>query len=629
MNITYIIGGAQGFGIETAATLLGNAIAQAGYYLYGDREYYSTIKNRHSYTTMKISDNKVNSINSIANILIAIDAETVFQHFTKVSDFIIYDKNTENININAIKSIEYEIEEDSINILKENKLDTTVLDAIKYAKSKGVKSIAIDYNNIIMSIINELNIPSPIAERTKNIIGVGASFALLGLNFMLLSNAIIKMFKDKMFLDMNMLAAKAGYDSINKYLNYYKLKELKTSSHMIQIDGNTASAIGKMIGGLRFQAYYPITPASDESVYIEANQIMKMKTKDGIKEGGAIVFQTEDELAAINSAIGAALTGARSATATSGPGFSLMSEGISWAGMNEVPVLITYYMRGAPSTGLPTRSSQSDLMLAMNVGHGEFPRIVIASSTHEEIIKDAAFALNLAEKYQTPIIHIIEKTIANSYSTINEDKLDIENFEIDRGKITDDENNYYRFKFSDDGISSRAFLGKAQMFYSGDEHNEFGHIDETSQNRLKMYEKRNKKIESASKEIPAEHKFNFFGDKNAENIILTWGSPTAPSINAIEELKSREINIGVLQIKMFNPYPKDEVIELLKNKKRIIAIENNYYAQGAEILTLKTRIIPTHYILKWTGRAIADDELIDVLIDIIKNNKKRVVLDDK
>jgi len=628
MKITWMIGGAQGFGIETAAMLFGNAVAKAGYYLYGNREYYSTIKNRHSYTTLKISDKKINSTDSIANILVAIDAETIFQHFTKVSDFIIYDKNVESVDIDSIKSLEYEIEEDAVNLLKDSGLNTTVLDAINYAKKRGAKSIPVDYKSIIMQIMNKLNIPSPVAERARNTIGAGASFALLGLDINLLNNAIKETFNDQTFYNLNMLAAEAGYNSAKDYLNYYKLNPIKINSHRIQIDGNTASAIGKIIGGLRFQAYYPITPASDESTYIEANQLVKMQTKEGIKEGGIVVFQTEDELSAINSAIGAALTGTRSATATSGPGFSLMAEGISWAGMNEVPVLITYYMRGAPSTGLPTRSGQSDLMFALNVGHGEFPRIVIASSNHEEVIKDAAFALNIAEIYQTPVIHIIEKTIASAYSVIDEDTLNADNFEVDRGKIADNSDDYYRFKFSDDGISPRAFLGDAQMFHSGDEHNEFGHIDETSQNRVKMYEKRNKKLESASKNISIDYKFKFYGDKNAENIILTWGSPTAPSINAIEELKRNNIDVAVLQIKMFNPYPK-EVSELLKNKKRIIAVENNYYAEGAEVLTLNTLIRPTHYILKWTGRAIADDELVNALINVIKGENKRVILDDK
>ena len=622
-----MIGGVQGIGIDTAAVIFGDSVAKAGYYLYGSREYYSTIKGRHSYTTVKISDAPSSSINNNVEILIATDAETIFQHFTKVKDFIVYDKNFENVELNGIRSMENEIALSAYNILSKNNLGLTCRDAIEYAKKKGVKAIGIDYNNILQSIINKLNIPSPLTERAKTMIGVGASFKLLGLSFDLLISTISSRFKNDTIAKLNILAAKSGYDSAD---SFYNLKVLNVSSHRIEIDGNTASAIGKMLGGLKFQSYYPITPASDESTYIEANQNLVLNTSSGSKTGGIVVYQTEDELAAINAAIGSALTGARSATATSGPGFSLMAEGISWAGMNEVPVVITYYLRGAPSTGLPTRSGQSDLMFALNVGHGEFPRIVIASSNHYEIINDAITALNLAEKYQTPVIHLIEKSIANAYAVLDENKINANNIIIDRGLFTNNaDESYRRFKINEDGISARVPLGSAAMFYSGDEHNEYGHIDETSSNRLKIYEKRNKKLELAAKEIEKKYKIYVSGDKNAEYAIITWGSVVGPSIECIDMLKKEGINIQVVQIKMFSPYPSKEVSEILKNKKRIIAVENNYNAQGAEVMQLNTGIKATDFILKWTGRAIAGDELFDALVDILKNNKNKIVLDDE
>jgi len=201
-------------------------------------------------------------------------------------------------------------------------------------------------------------------------------------------------------------------------------------------------------------------------------------------------------------AIGAALAGVRSATATSGPGFSLMVEGLGWAGMNEVPVVITYYIRGGPSTGLPTRTGQSDLLFPMFAGHGEFPKIIIASGDHAEAFRDAVWALNLAERYQTPVIHLVEKTLANSYSTIPREELKLEELKADRGKIVyKADPTYRRFMLTSDGISTRAPLGGALMYYTGDEHNEMGHISEDPENRLFMYEKRMKKLETADREI--------------------------------------------------------------------------------------------------------------------------------
>ncbi len=336
------------------------------------------------------------------------------------------------------------------------------------------------------------------------------------------------------------------------------------------------------------------------------------------------MVQSEDEIAAINMAVGSSLTGARSATATSGPGFSLMSEGISWAGMNEAPVLITYYMRGAPATGLPTRSGQADLKFALNVGHGEFPRIVIASGDHEEVFYDSIYGLNLAERYQTPVIHIIEKCLANAYSVLDMKLFTGSDISIERGLLVEGGEDYRRFAHSDNGLSPRAFLGKARIFYTGDEHNETGHITEESLNRLAIYEKRLKKLETADREIMEESMVNVFGD--SENVVLTWGSTKGAAIDAMEELKEKGIDIEVVQVRMFSPYPKNYMKKILAGKSRIIALENNYYAQGAEVLTEKTGIMPDSYILKWTGRPVLLDELVDALERVIKKGEKKVVL---
>ena len=615
-----MIGGAQGLGVDTSATIFGAALAKAGYYLYGSREYYSNIKGRHSYFNVSISDAQIKSVTSRVNILATFDAETAFQHFTEVNDFLIYDKALEGAKLETVRSLEKEIADEMAAVLENEGFETTLLDVVKYLEKHGCKAIPVEYGSIMSGIINEMHLQPPIAERARNMISAGVSFGLTGLDKGYLIEAIKKTFKNETFVNLNILAINAGY-ALAK--DHYGLKPLKIDGHRIQVDGNTASAIGKVAGGLRFQSYYPITPASDESTYIEANQMIKSANADG-KDGGVVVLQTEDELAAINAANGAALTGTRAATATSGPGFSLMNEGISWAGMNEVPVLITYYMRGSPATGLPTRSGQSDLKLAVNVGHGEFPRIVVASGDHNEVFSDAVEGLNLAERYQTPVVHIIEKTIANAYSILDENSIGLKGAKIDRGVLSGGSDDYLRFKFTENGISPRAFLGQAQMFYTGDEHNEFGHITEATSNRLKMYEKRNRKLDLADAEIPDEYKLNVSGD--SDTVLLTWGSPKGAILDAMDDLKAAGIAIEMIQIRVFSPYPAKKVAELLKGKKRIIAVENNYYAQGAEILAEHTGIMPTNYILKWTGRPMTKDEITDAVKSIVNDDIKKVVL---
>ena len=620
VRLSWMIGGAQGLGVDTSANLFGSAVAKAGYYIYGNREYYSNIKGRHSYFNVVVGSKPYRSISEKVNILTSFDAETVFQHFTSVTDFLIYDKASEIVKAETVRSMENEITERAVNELESSGYGTSIVDVVQYLKKKNVTCIPVNYVDEVNSVINNLKIPPPVAGKAKNTIAIGASYSLLGLKEDYLRAAIKETFgKNDLFYNMNMLAAEAGTKYATKH---YNMEELPVGDERVQVDGNTLSAIGKIAGGLRFQSYYPITPASDESTYIEANQVLQT-TSGG--SGGIVVIQSEDELSAINMAIGSSLTGARSATATSGPGFSLMSEGISWAGMNEVPVLITYYMRGAPATGLPTRSGQADLKFALNVGHGEFPRIVMASGDHEEVFYDAIYGLNLAERYQTPVIHIIEKCLANAYSVLDMKTFSGSKINIERGSISEGGDGYKRFAITENGISPRASLGKASIFYTGDEHNEAGHITEESINRLKMYEKRLKKLETADREIMEESMVNVYGD--AEDVILLWGASKGAALDAMEELKEKGIDIEVVQVRMFNPYPKEYMKKILANKRRIIALESNYYAQGAEVLTEKTGIVPDSYILKWTGRPILLDELVNAIEDIVTHRKKKVILD--
>ncbi len=626
MKLSWMIGGAQGTGVDTSAIIFGNAVAAAGYYIFGNREYHSNIKGRHSYLTVSISDKRIHSIPAKVNILSSFDAETVFQHFREVNDVVIYNSALVNTRLDTIQSMEAESMLEVDKFLREHGYGNTISDVLKYLKSKNIKIIEVNYDEIIKKTAEELRVPMSVAERVKNTIAIAVAYRLLGLPQEYLINALTKAFKKDLYVKLNSIAVKYAF-SLAEPL--YNLKPINLNNiKRVQLDGNTAVAIGKIRAGLRFQSYYPITPASDESVYIEAHQEVLMEDPiTGEKRKGAIVVvQTEDELAAVNMASAAALTGVRAATATSGPGFSLMTEGIGWAGMNEVPLVVTFYMRAGPSTGMATRTAQSDLLFSMFVGHGEFPRIVIASGDHVEAYYDAMWAFDLAERYQTPVIHLVEKTLANSYSIIDENELLADHIP-DRGKVVENPPaDYKRFEITQDGISPRAFLGSAQIYYTGDEHNEYGIITENSENRIKMYEKRMKKLEVADKEIPEEKRVNIFGDIDADTIILTWGASKGPVLDVLEELKEEGIRIGVLQLKMFSPYPKNLVSKLLSNKRKIIDIEGNYLGQAALITKMFTSIEPTNYILKYNGRLILRDELKDAIKLVLEKDEKRVVL---
>jgi 2-oxoglutarate ferredoxin oxidoreductase subunit alpha len=624
MRTSWLIGGAQGTGVDTSAQIFGDAMASMGYYVYGNREYYSNIKGRHSYFNVTISDKRVNSVSQMIDVMATFDAETIFQHFEEAKGVLIYNTSVKPTKASAVVSMEPAVAQKVESRLKEKGLGETVEDVVKFVSERGVKTIEIDYDGIMKEISTKLHLPLSVIERVKNTIAIGASGKVLGVDKAFLLNSIKKTFKQETFYTMNSTAIDIVYDKVDKL---YDLTSLKNGKKRVQIDGNTAVALGKIYAGVRFQSYYPITPASDESVYLEAHQEVMMKDpKTGDKrKGTVVVVQSEDELAAINMAIGASLTGVRAATATSGPGFSLMAEGIGWAGMNEAPVVITYYIRGGPSTGQPTRSSQADLLFALNVGHGEFPRIVIASGDHVEAFRDAVWAFNLAERYQTPVIHLVDKGLANAYSIFDEDELDLNSLKIERGKLVCcPAEGYKRFEITKDGISPRVPLGEALMMYTGDEHDEEGHIREESENRIRMYEKRMRKLETADAEIPEEKRIKTYGDMDSENVILTWGSPKGTVLDAIEELKKEGISLGVVQVRMFSPYPKKIMSKLLSGK-RIIDIENNYLAQSNEVLKLNTGISADSFILKWNGRPIMMDEVINALKLSLKGEKKVIL----
>jgi 2-oxoglutarate/2-oxoacid ferredoxin oxidoreductase subunit alpha len=618
-SINWMAGGPQGSGVDSASTIFGRACGYGGLYVFGRREYHSNIKTMHSYFLQRISKQPTLANISDVNLLAAFDAETVVRHVGEVVNEggIIVDSR--DLDVNVLKDIATFSEDYKAQIrdfMKENNVGETIKDFLNYAKQKNIQVFAVPYMDLLNQIGKKLNIPQVSAlQKMINVLTIGVSFALLKYDRKLVEDAIKATFHEKI-AEMNVAAVDAAYDYAEQNFDVnnfkHKLEKTEIKEPRIFLTGNQAVAMGKVLGGCRVQTYYPITPAEDESEYLEAHEILK--NKNGSQEA-IIVLQTEDEIAAVNSASGACLAGARAATSTSGPGFSLMAEGLGWAGNNEVPLVITYYQRGGPATGQPTRHSQQDLRFAMHAAHGEFGRIILASGDIEECFFDAAEVFNLAEKYQMPVIHLLDKGMANSsqtYPIFNYGKV-----KIDRGLIVGEKELegkvYKRFQFTETGVSPRAFLGtkNAVQWCSGDEHNESGNINEEPINRRKMMDKRLKKLELVDREVPLEMKMNFFGDKDSENIVVSWGSPKGAIIEALNQLKDEGLSLGYVQVRMIHPLPSAHIKQLLTGKKRIIDIEDNATAQLGGVITEHTTIKPTHYILKYTGRPMMTTEVYE------------------
>ena len=623
-SVNWMAGGAQGSGVDTAANIFGKACGYGGLYVFGRREYHSNIKGLHSYFHLRISPDEILANINDVNLLAAFDAETVVRHLNEVvpEGGVIIGSQQVNTKVLDIPTLPPEFKAELIKFMKENSIGETLNDWLNHAKQRNVSVFPVPYMELLNQIGEKLGIEK-ISKITRmiNVLTIGVSFALFKYDRTLAEKAVREIFAVKgKIADMNALALNHAYDYAEEHFKNsfkHRLEKKGVAEERLFLTGNEAVAMGKVLGGCRVQTYYPITPAADESEYLEAHQIMKT----GGEDEAIVVVQTEDEIAAINSASGAALAGARAATSTSGPGFSLMAEGLSWAGKSEVPVVITYYQRGAPATGLPTRNGQSDLRFVMHAGHGEFPRIILASGDIQECFYDAAKVFNLAEKYQIPVIHLLDKAMANCSQTYP--VFDYGKFKIDRGNLLTEKDlegkEYKRFRLTETGISPRVVLGTkgGVHWYTGDEHNEFGHISEEPLNRRLMMEKRMKKLDLVEKEVPAEDKLKFFGDPNSENVVVSWGSPKGAIIESIDLLKQEGLSLGFVQMRLLNPLPTEEVKKALADKKRIIDIEDNYLGQLGGVIKEKTCLAPNFHILKYTGRPMTTTEVHAALKKIL------------
>ncbi len=629
-DISWLIGGPQGSGVESAANVFSRVCATMGYNIFGKREFYSNIKGEHSYFMVRVSDKPIRSNVNDATVMISYDAETIFRHADEVipSGAIIYDSDLEKIQTDEVHTLDVFYKKRLDKSLQDRNKPLTIGGILESAKERGVKIYPVSFRGLLSELAEKTENPKLKGMiRMFNVLGVSLSLGLLRMPPESLLDSIESIFAKKpKIAEINKQAANYTYNyATTKFTDFaYSLEGTKKEPNTILVQGFQGTAIGKMVCGCRFQPYYPITPASDESVFLESNEILEVT---GDRPGSTLVIQSEDEISAIGMTIGGALTGTRSATCTSGPGFSLMAEALGWAGINEVPIVITNYQRSGPSTGLPTRHGQDDLLFAIHAGHGEFPRIVYASGDVEESFYDTGRCFNYADVFQIPVIHLMDKFLASSVLTCK--RFYSDKIEINRGKLLEkiEDEDYRRFKITEDGISPRSRLGleNGVFWNTGDESDEYGHISEDPVGRVQMMDKRHGKLDLILKKIPDDEKVVSFGI--SDYTIISWGSAKGPILDAIEMLKEENISVGFVQIKLMNPFPTDYLNSLLKDAKTIIDVEANQTAQLGKLFKQNIGKDPDYYILKYTGRAMTCTEIYDSLNKIIEGKgQKREVL---
>lgn len=644
-EITWLIGGAQGSGVDSAANIFSKTCAEDGFYIFGKREYYSNIKGEHSYFTVRVSNKPIRSHKESVDILVSFDAETLFRHAKDVSTdgIIIFNSELIETSITEIPTLDSDVQSKIMEYCNYSGGDPfTIKKLIEKIQQNSIKCYGIPYHQLLKNFSENTNNPalSKLA-RMINVLALSISLSFININRQALSRAIKYIFRTKpKIAEINVAAAEYAYNYAkqifqNNKFTFYENK--RDFSDIILVQGSQSSALGKIVAGCRFQTYYPITPASEDSEFLETNQVIEQI--DG-KKGSVLVIQTEDEISAITMAIGGALTGTRTATATSGPGFSLMAEALGWAGINEVPLVVSLYQRAGPSTGLPTRHEQGDLLFAINAGHGEFPRIVFASGDIEESFYDTLKVFNFAEIFQLPVIHLLDKAIASSVMTCK--NFDPNKITIDRGylikkienKAQDQEKlkHFKRFELKENAaISPRPPLGTENGIFwnTGDEHDEEGHISEDPMVRIKMMDKRMSKLDLILQEIQDEDKALSYNG-NSDIVITSWGSTKGAILDTLDELNKEGIKIKFVQVKLLNPFPQQLLEKMLNSAKTIINIEMNYSSQLAKLIKQNLHRDVDYEIVKYNGRPISCDELHRIIKEIVNNNntdKRRIVLD--
>lgn len=566
-SVSWKIGGEAGYGIMTAGLIFSKIFARKGYFVVDCNEYPSLIRGGHNSYTVRISSNEIFSINKSINILVALNEETIKIHQEEVSygGYIVYDDGSFDIA------------------------------NFKRAR-KDINYVVIPFSKII----SELGVP----EIMINNISLGASAALLNYDMEILKDIIKDVFRGKgsEIVDLNIKSSELGYKYVKEKLrlNAYELEIVKPVNKIL-VTGNDAVFLGAVRAGCKFYAAYPMTPSSSilhsfASVENDFNIVTK---------------HAEDEIAVINMVLGASYAGVRAMAATSGGGFSLMNEGIGSAAMTETPVVIVLCQRPAPATGLPTWTEQGDLLFACHASHGEFLRVIIAPGDPEECFYLTGKAFNLADRYQIPVIIMLDKYLSESHFSC--DRFDFKNITVNRGKLITDSGDingeYKRYSDSSDGISPRAIPGIEDGIHiaNSDEHNQYGYSDESAHNRKTMVDKRFKKIKKLIEEIPPPR---IYGPTDAEITIWSWGSCKGPILEAMNILNRKEKKVNLIHFTYLYPFDSDVISGIISENNKNIVVENNKTSQLSKIIMMNTGYRIKNKILKYSGRQFLPEEII-------------------
>lgn len=575
-DLSLRIAGAAGQGVESSGAGFAQALAQGGLHVFALQDYMSRIRGGLNFFELRVHESPLYCHDDAIHILLALNEEALEAFCDDVvpGGGIIYDQDLK-VEAAAVAGGP---------------------DPLRKAMPVPLAELAKEHGERVMA----------------NTAALGAAAGVMGYSYERMADVIRQNFRRKggEVVAANLRVARAAYlYAEERYAAGFpwKLAAVPDAPRRLLVGGNQAFALGALAGGCRFVSAYPMTPATSIIEWMAKHE----------EEYGVVTKHAEDEIAAICMAIGANFAGARAMTATSGGGFSLMVEALGLAGMCEVPLVVVEAQRGGPSTGLPTRTEQSDLLFVLNASQGEFPRLLLAPGTIEEYFQCGWRAFNLAETYQTPVLVLSDQLLAASLRTIDPGALDLESVVIDRGKLLGSEEldalaePYKRHRFVDDGISPRAVPGHPKAVYAtaSDEHDEFGHITEDAENRRRMMQKRMRKQEVALREMAPP---TCYGPDGAPIVLVGWGSTYGVLREAVDRLQGRARLVHFCDLW---PFPARAARQALKGGK-LVVVENNYTGQLARFLQGELCMPIHHTISRYDGRPFAPGDVLAGLEEV-------------
>jgi len=558
------IGGEAGQGIQTIGDALSKVFSRCGYNVFTHQDYMSRVRGGHNFYQIRVSDREISASRGPVDILVAFDRESILLHGGELSEIglVVYDSTAMKEKYDGPQFF-----------------DVPLLDLA--TKSGGEKIMV-------------------------NTVATGTVLGMLGLGtdiFLdILRDTLGK--KGESVFEANVRAAQAGHEFAGRECLRCEFSASAIGPKKMLIGINEAVGLGALASGCKFYSAYPMTPSTGIMLYIASKA----------KEYGVIVEQAEDEIAAINMALGASFAGVRAMTGTSGGGFALMVEGLSLAAMTETPIVIALAQRPGPATGLPTRTEQGDLLFALHAGHGEFPRVIFAPGTPEQGFYLTSKAFNLSQKYQIPVFILTDQYLSDSqwtYDGLSLDKLayvDWRATESEMGGLKE----YKRHLLTDYGISPFARPGASRhlVVTDSDEHDEDGHLIEDAHTRIQMVDKRLfRKMPLIRSEIAPPV---FYGESRPDIILTGWGSTYGIMKEAVNGLSDTK-KIAMLHFSEIFPFPSNhdfDYLEILEKAKMTICVEQNASGQFVQLMRAETGFEFTGKINRYDGRPFLVEELL-------------------